>query len=99
MKADYLNLLGLAFRARKCSIGEETIVKDIQRKKASLVLIADDTGKQTLKKLTDKCVYYQIPYKIVDNREVLSQAIGKSQRVAVAILDKGFADKLQTLLE
>lgn len=98
MKKNYLNLLGLAYRARKCSLGEETIVKDIQQKRAKLVLIANDIGPQTKKKMTDKCKTYDIPFVIVDDRDVLSHAIGKSQRVAIAILDEGFATKLKSLL-
>ncbi|MUV39921.1 putative ribosomal protein in infB 5'region [Lentibacillus sp. JNUCC-1] len=98
MNSKYLNLLGLAFRAGKCSLGEEVIVKDIQRQHAKLVLIASDTGQRTRKKLLDKCKTYNIPAIIVDDRDTLSHAIGKSQRVAIAILDKGFASKLETLL-
>ncbi|WP_164668958.1 YlxQ family RNA-binding protein [Virgibacillus doumboii] len=98
MKNNYLNMIGLAYRARKCSLGEETIVKDVQQKRAKLVLLANDVGPQTRKKITDKCRTYEVPYAIVDDRETLSNAIGKSQRVAVAILDAGFADKIKSLL-
>ncbi|WP_368654854.1 YlxQ family RNA-binding protein [Ornithinibacillus sp. 4-3] len=98
MKNNYLNIIGLAFRAGKCSIGEETIVKDIQKQKAKLVLIANDTGAQTRKKLTDKCTSYHVPYEIVDDRNTLSHAIGKTHRVAIAILDEGFANKIKLLL-
>lgn len=99
MSRDYLNLLGLAFRAGKCTIGEESVIKDIQRKKAKLVLIAKDTGPQTRKKVMDKCGSYQIPYKIADDRDTISQAIGKTGRVVIAITDKGFADKLKSMLD
>ena len=99
MKSNYLNIIGIAFRAGKCSTGEETIVKDIQKKRAKLVLIANDVGPQTRKKLTDKCNSYDVPYVIVsDDRDTLSNAIGKSHRVAIAILDEGFAKKLESLL-
>ncbi|WP_047981232.1 L7Ae/L30e/S12e/Gadd45 family ribosomal protein [Ornithinibacillus contaminans] len=99
MNPNYLNIIGLAFRAGKCSTGEETIVKDIQKRRAKLVLIANDVGPQTRKKLTDKCNSYEVPYVIVaDDRDTLSNAIGKSQRVAIAILDGGFATKLKQLL-
>ncbi|GAB3067099.1 L7Ae/L30e/S12e/Gadd45 family ribosomal protein [Virgibacillus ainsalahensis] len=98
MKNNYLNLLGLAVRAGKCSTGEETIVKDIQRKRAKLILLANDIGPQTRKKMIDKCKTYDIPFVIVDDRETLSHAIGKSQRVAIAILDAGFAAKIKSLL-
>jgi ribosomal protein L7Ae-like RNA K-turn-binding protein len=98
MKNSYLNLLGLAQRAGKCTLGEESILKDIRSKKAKLVLLASDIGPQTKKKLTNKCNYYEVPYLIVDDRETISDAIGKSQRVAIAILDAGFATKIKSLL-
>ena len=96
---NYLNIVGIAFRAGQCSTGEETIVKDIQKSRAKLVLIANDVGPQTKKKLTDKCQSYGVPFVIVaDDRDRLSNAIGKSHRVAIAILDDGFANKLKSLL-
>ncbi|HEY4601595.1 MAG TPA: YlxQ family RNA-binding protein [Cerasibacillus sp.] len=95
----YLNLIGLAYRARKCSLGEEAIIKDIQESRAKLVLLANDTGKQTKKKMTDKCHFYNVPLYVVDDRDTLSKAIGKTDRVAIAILDDGFANKLKTLLD
>jgi ribosomal protein L7Ae-like RNA K-turn-binding protein len=98
-KSNYLNIIGLAFRAGKCSTGEETIVKDIQKRRAKLIVIANDVGPQTRKKITDKCNSYGVPYKVVaDDRDTLSNAIGKSHRVAIAILDEGFAGKLKSLL-
>jgi len=95
---DYLNIIGLAYRARKCSLGEDIIVNDIRQKRAQLVLLANDTGKQTKKKITDKCRTYNVPFRIVDDRSTLSNAIGKTQRVAIAILDAGFAAKIKSLL-
>lgn len=98
MNQNYLNMIGLAFRAGKCTLGEEAIIKNIQSKKAKLVLIAKDTGPQTKKRLTDKCNYYKVPFAIVDDRETLSHAIGKTHRVAIAINDKGFANKISMLI-
>lgn len=92
-------MLGLALRAGKCALGEETIIREIQKQRAKLVLLASDTGPQTRKKMTDKCNFYHIPLYIVDEREVISRAIGKSGRVAIAILDKGFATKITSLLD
>jgi len=98
MKKNHLNLIGLAYRARQCSAGEEIIIQDIKTKKAKLVLIAEDISASTKKKLTDKCDSYNIPYTEAGNRAELGNAIGKAERVAIAILDDGFAKKLQTLL-
>ncbi|WP_226034907.1 YlxQ family RNA-binding protein [Aquibacillus saliphilus] len=99
MSKDYLNLLGLAYRAKKCTLGEESIIRDIQRQKAKLVLLASDAGENSRKKITDKCSYYQIPLIVVDDRDTISHAIGKSGRVAIAIIDSGFAVKITSLLD
>lgn len=99
MKQSYLNLLGLAYRANQCSLGVDRIIKDIQQKRAKLVLIAADCGPQTYKQLTDKCTSQQIPFVSVDEKSVISHAIGQTNRVAIAILNDGFAHKLRTLIK
>ncbi|MFS0751807.1 YlxQ family RNA-binding protein [Oceanobacillus sp. 1P07AA] len=98
MNPSYLSILGLAVRARKCAFGEETILKEVRSNRAKLVLLASDIGPQTKKKITDKCKYYQIPFRFVDDRDTISHSIGKTHRVAVAILDAGFAKKLISLI-
>lgn len=98
MNKSYLNLLGIAYRARKCTLGEDLIIKDIQNKKAKIVLIANDISDKTKKKMIDKCTTYEVDYIVVDDRETLGQAMGKSGRVAIAITDYGFAKKFRTLL-
>ena|SRR5699024_2468316 len=98
MKNNYLNILGLAYRARKCSTGEDTIIQDIQKNRAKLVLVANDISDVTKKRMVDKCNTFHVPYVEVDNRVTLGHAIGKSERVAIAILDDGFAKKMTSLL-
>lgn len=95
----WMSLLGLANRARKITSGEELAVKDIKNGKAKLVLLSADASANTAKKVTDKCKSYGVPFKIIENREMLGRAIGKETRVVVAILDAGFAKKLLTLLD
>jgi ribosomal protein L7Ae-like RNA K-turn-binding protein len=95
----WMSLLGLANRARKIISGEELTVKQIQSGKARLILLSADASANTTKKITDKCNSYEVPYKIVENRHLLGQAIGKEARVVVAVLDDGFAKKMVTLLD
>jgi ribosomal protein L7Ae-like RNA K-turn-binding protein len=95
----WMSLLGLANRARKIISGEELALKEVRNGKAKLILLAADASQNTTKKITDKCSYYNVPIKMVENREVLGQAIGKEARVVVAVLDGGFAGKLVTLLD
>src|SRR5699024_444874 len=98
MKANYLNMLGLAARARKIATGEELIIKEIQTNRAKLVLLANDISERSKKTLTNKCNYYKVPYIEVDDRYTLGNAISKGERVAIAIADQGFAKKIQSLL-
>jgi ribosomal protein L7Ae-like RNA K-turn-binding protein len=95
----WMSLLGLANRARKIISGEELSVKEIRGGKAKLVLLSADASANTTKKITDKCKSYEVPYKLVEDRHLLGQAIGKEARVVVAVLDNGFAKKLMTLLD
>ncbi|MEH7073590.1 YlxQ family RNA-binding protein [Neobacillus drentensis] len=95
----WMSLLGLANRARKIISGEELTVKQIQSGKARLILLSADASANTTKKITDKCNSYEVPFKMVENRHLLGQAIGKEARVVVAVLDDGFAKKMVTLLD
>ena len=92
------SLLGLAYRARKVITGEELVIKEVRSGKAKLVLLSNDASANTEKKITDKCSYYNVPIEKVTNREQLGHAIGKDERVVLAVLDHGFAKKLKTLL-
>lgn len=98
MKNNYLNMLGLAQRAGKCVMGEELVISSIQSNQAKLIILANDIGKQTQKKITDKCKSYNVPVITGDDRETLGHAVGKTHRVAIAILDSGFANKIESLL-
>ncbi|WP_408011005.1 YlxQ family RNA-binding protein [Pseudalkalibacillus sp. A8] len=99
MKSSWKSLLGLANRAGKCVSGEELVVKEIRQQRAKMILLAEDASANTRKKLIDKCTYYQVPYYIVPDRIELGNAIGKEQRVTVAVIDNGFAEKLKKLID
>lgn len=99
MTEQWKSLLGLANRARKIVSGEGLVVKEVQLKRAKLVLLAQDASENTKKKITDKCSYYHVPLLLVGDRYMLGQAIGKDSRVVVAVMDNGFAKKLTEWLE
>ncbi len=95
--SEVYSLLGLATRARKTTTGE-AVLQSIKTKTASLVIIANDASENTKKKLTDKCTFYQIEYVFYGDIDSLSHAIGKHNRVSVAVNDKGFAIKIKSKL-
>ncbi|MCP8969035.1 YlxQ family RNA-binding protein [Ectobacillus ponti] len=94
-----MSLLGLANRARKIISGEELVLKEVRSGKAKLVLLAGDASDNTRKRVTDKTTYYHVPLQYVDSRQNLGHAIGRDERVVVAVLDDGFAKKLLSMLD
>ena len=86
-------VLGLANRARKIISGEELVLKEVRSGKAKLVLLSEDASVNTTKRITDKTTYYNVPMRKVENRQQLGHAIGRDERVVVAVLDEGFAKK------
>ncbi len=92
------SFLGLAYRARKVSSGEELVVGDVRSGRAKLVFLSNDASSNTTKKITDKCHSYGVRCIVIGDRYQLGAAIGKEARVVVAITDVGFAKKLTELV-
>ncbi|MDG5788991.1 YlxQ family RNA-binding protein [Evansella sp. AB-P1] len=97
--SSWLNMLGLASRARKLVTGEELVIKAIQKQKVHLVIVSEDASINTKKKVSDKCTFYNIPYIIKGDRGTLGRAIGKDERVIIGIEDKGFSNKISSIIE
>ncbi len=91
---NFLSSIGIAMRARKVVTGEDATVEAIRKGKAHLVILANDAGKNTTKRITDKCLHYNVL--VIEDYTIseISKAIGKSNRVVIAITDKGFAQSL-----
>lgn len=97
-KQQSLQLLGLARRAGRLATGEATVLKKVRQHQAELVFVAADAAEATKKKFTDKCQFYQVKLTDLFSRDELSEAIG-TDRSVIAVMDTGFAKKLNQLLE
>lgn len=93
------SILGLARRARKIVSGEETVIRTLRNRQAKAVIMARDASGRTQKTVADKCRYYKVPLLIVENRDLLGEAIGEPSRVLVAVTDAGFAERIALLLD
>ncbi len=91
--------IGLAVRARKAAVGADAVLRAIQSNRARLVLMAADVGANMAKKYRDKCAYYQVPLCVAFDKRTLGGACGKAETAAVALLDQGFAAKMQEYLK
>lgn len=94
----FTQLLGLATKAGKTVSGEFAVEQAIKSRSVCLVIIAADASENTKKHFNDMCTYRDIPIIFEANKETLGRCTGKSERASVGVLDKGFADKLVSIL-
>ncbi|ALS27591.1 ribosomal L7Ae/L30e/S12e/Gadd45 family protein [Paenibacillus cisolokensis] len=83
--------LGMAMRAGKLATGDDTVLRAVRQGNARLVIVSADASDNTKKKFRDKCEFYGVPIAEAFSRFELGQAVGKGERVVVAVLDEGFA--------
>ena len=84
--------------AFKITVGIKAI-ESIRLKEAKLVFISSDASKNTIKKVIDKCTYYQVEAFIRDDFSLLANAIGKDNIMYFAINDKGFAQAIKETMK
>ncbi len=94
-----LSLLGLCRRAGRLVIGADPVKEAIDTHKAFLVICASDISQNTEKKIriaveAKGTVEY---HSINRTKDELSFSLGKTCAV-LAVIDKGFADKLTELI-
>ena len=91
-------LMGLCQRAGKMQSGTDLVVKAIRGGSCRLALIDREAAANTVKKITDSCIYYHVPYLLLP-AGLLAEACGREGRMTAAVLDAGFAERLRTLFE
>ncbi len=94
-----LNLLGLAYKARKVIIGEENVINGLRDKKCRMVFVATDASEKTIDKFQKKCFFYQTELLNKFTTDELSNALGKGLVKIVALTDEGFCSSVNKLLK
>jgi len=77
----------------------ESTLEKVRRRQAKLVIISKDAALNTAERMQSKASCYGIPVCTVGNKIELGQAIGKSPRSVIGIIDKNFAAKINDLVE
>lgn len=93
------NLLGLAQRAGKLLSGDFMVESALKKGKVKLLFMALDTAPNNKEKYQYLCEAQQVTYVTIFTKEELGRSIGKDRRVVVAVVDGGFANALQQLIE
>lgn len=86
-------------KAGKLIIGEERCLDSIKRKEAKLVILAEDTSKNTKKRIIDKCNFRSINLRVFGSKESLGKYTGTDLRAVVAIVDSNFSTKLIAMID
>ena len=89
-------ILGLCQRSGKLQSGTDTVIRSIRSGACRLALIDGGAAANTVKKITDPCIYYRVPYLLLPP-DILGEACGREGRMAAAVLDAGFAAKIAAL--
>ncbi len=93
--------LGLCRKANKMAIGHDAVVASIKARKAYLSIACQDASERVKREIADECSFdnRKIPFVEADfAMQELSLCIGKRAGV-ISIEDRGFAEKLQSILE
>ncbi len=97
-KVKLASLLGFAMKSGNLKTGTENVVKSIVSGRAKIVILATNAAENSTKKITDKSMYYGVNLYRVFTIDELSKIIGKSNRVAVAVTDLGFASSMEKII-
>lgn len=87
------NFLGLCARAGALKTGEAVCEQLAKSGGAHLVLVDGGASKRSKKAMRDACEYAGIPIIELEGGS-LGQAVGRPGRMAAAVTEKGFADKM-----
>ncbi len=98
MNPKALSLLGIAAKAGKVQSGNFQVEEAVKSGTARMVLVSEDSSERSKKSYSDMCKYYHTELYIDGTTDEISRAIGKMERKALCITDKGLSDKIIALL-
>ncbi len=92
-------LLGLATNAGKIVFGDSAVSKAVLCKKAKLVILACDCGKNISQKIIKISEENGVKWAEFSDKESIGKAVGKDDKAVIAITDTGFADAVQKIMD
>lgn len=93
------SMLGLCMKAGKLTAGADVCIENIKKKKAFLIIVAEDASDNTKEKFINIANQYNKEIIIWGKKEDLSKSIGKVDKVVFTILDEGFSNKIIQMLK
>lgn len=90
--------MGIATKAGKVAFGTEAVIELIEKKKAKLVVIAEDASDKSKENITYLCNKNQIPIAVFGTIETISRAIGKPNKAVISIKDKNLGEEIYKII-
>lgn len=88
MKNKIYKYLGFAARARKLAVGMTAVEQSAKKGKTRLIIVGEEVGKNSRKKLEKLCERYNISLVVFGKCEELSHATGKQDKGIFALEDE-----------
>lgn len=89
-----MSMMSMAAKAGKIVSGEFMVEKTVKEGKAYLVIVSEEASKNTVKKFSNMCFFYNVPMYIYGTKDSLGHNIGREARASVAVTDEGFANSI-----
>ena len=83
-KVKALNLIGIAYRAKKIVNGYESVMATVTSGKAKCVIVASDASSKTIEAFSKKCYFYHVPIYILTKKYVELDVITPQVEAVVA---------------
>lgn len=92
-------LLGLAMKAGKLSFGMESVIDTIQKRKAKLVIVAQDAADRTKRNIKQVADENKVTFRIYGAIEEISKSIGKENKAVIAVKDNNFVEGILKIID
>ncbi len=93
-----LSLLGIAMRAGQVISGDDMVERAVRAAKAAIVLLDEDVSHNTQDKYQSVCQARAVPLRMI-SMDQLGKAIGKPDRMIVAVKKGALADRILVLFD
>lgn len=79
--------------------GDVQVSNALSKKKAKIVIVANDISDNGFKTYKNKCDYYKVDFLKFGDRNEINALIGDDNKAVFCIIDENFAKKIKELIE
>ena len=89
-----LNLIGMARKAGSVVSGSNSVLQELAKPSASLLVVATDAAAGTADKILNRAKGADVPFVKMFNKQTLGSAVGRDERSHLVLTNKRFAKNL-----